>query len=205
VSQEFANLERREVAKSLDVCQPKKQAHFLLTSHTFFRTPCTLFGAAPLPKVCRIGGPSLDDSACCTSPLFVFAASPLSDGCDRLLSTLLQYCAGLDVAVTLLFSLVRSVPKGAEAVSSSPPNIVRDWLSVPVCSCVLSPSDRTKRVRRDCPDPEPGVAVEDGCDLNIEEPGRRGFRFRHMCQIMGRFVQRIPPRGSKAEYAPRGT
>ena len=31
------------------------------------------------------------------------------------------------------------------------------------------------------------------------------MRFRKMCHTMGRLVQRMPPKGSKTEYAPSGT
>lgn len=62
------------------------------------------------------------------------------------------------------------------------------------------------RLRRDSR--ELGVVADDCFDLNTDDPGRRDCALRclrHMCHTMGRFVQSMPPRGSKAEYAPRGT
>lgn len=116
----------------------------------------------------------------------------------RTRSTVFQNCARSGCAgLSCISGLHAACP------SSSIPSIVRAWLSVPVWSALLRPSERAIRLRLDSP--EPGVAVVEGCDLKAEEPGRSGRRFRHMCQIMGRLVQRMPPRGSKAEYAPRGT
>jgi hypothetical protein len=172
-------------------CARRKQPHFFRTSHTFFRIPCGLFG------------PLLDGPL----QLFLFGAqselSPvsftISTASDFAFSTLpknfaLSTCAG------------PSCISGVHPLcpSSSIHSIVRAWLSVPVLSALLRPSDLAIRLRR-----ELIFAEELGPDdLKADDPGRRLLsrrHFRYMCHIIGRLVQRMPPRGSKAEYAPRGT
>jgi hypothetical protein len=194
--------------------------YFFLTSQMFFFIPCEL--RRPLPQLCLL---SLCSSLICTSRstrICPLTSSVSSTSGDRVrpLSTLFQNCAGRGCATTVTPSLfcISSLPdefgNGIHLFSSSSvPNIVRDWLSVPVSlPRVLMPrvdsKRRAKRLRLepDPPEPEPGVAVEEtGADLKAEEPGRSGLLLRHMCQMIGRLVQRMPPRGSKAAYAPRGT
>ena len=43
------------------------------------------------------------------------------------------------------------------------------------------------------------------CVLKAEASRGLALRLRNMCQIIGRLVQRMPPKGSKTEYAPKGT
>ena len=172
-------------------CAGRKRPHFFLTSQTFFRIPCGFFGVpleGPLQLFLCGALSELSPASLTTSTASVFNFSTLPK------NFALSACAGLS-CISGLHPLWPS---------SSLPNIVLAWLSVPVSTALLRPSDLAIRIRR-----EPMVAEELGSDdLKPDKPGRRlefRRRFRYMCHIMGRLVQSMPPRGSKAEYAPRGT
>lgn len=76
-------------------------------------------------------------------------------------------------------------------------------LSFCVRSTVVMPSACMMRLRREL---EPMVRVLESWDFGKVAGGRFKARyFRIICQMMGKLVQRMPPRGSKTEYAPSGT
>ena len=193
-----------------------KMDHFFLTCQIFFfipdgdREPVTL-----RPQLCLLL--SLCSTSVWTSLSTIIWFPPpgvISSswrGAPVLPSTWFQNWAGLGWVMTRAsFSFPTAESTGTHLLScscssSSVPNIVRAWLSVPVWSKVLRPTLCNPLLSRLGRESDPGVAAEDELAL-YPDPGSRGvLRFRHICQIMGRLVQRIPPRGSKAEYAPSGT
>ena len=164
---------------------------FLLTSHMFFRIPCALFelpfeGPLLFFRIGVASEASPVSGTTSTASVLTFSTLPKA--------LALSACAGLS-CISGLHSF---------CPTSSSCSIVLAWLSVPVSSELLRPIDRAIRLRR-----EPVVAWELGSDdLKADKPGRRlEFlrRFLYMCHMMGRLVHSMPPRGSKAEYAPSGT
>jgi hypothetical protein len=115
-----------------------------------------------------------------------------------ILSTVVQI-VGSGFCASRFSSLCQSLPPGCGLSS-----IVPLPLSFCVRSRVVMPRRMANRSRRD---PIVGVAseVEFECVLKPAMPLSSALRFRNMCHMMGRFVQRMPPRGSKTEYAPSGT
>jgi len=81
--------------------------------------------------------------------------------------------------------------------------VVRSPLSLIVRSCVVIPSRIANRCRRE---PMVGVGLNlEEWDLNWDELSLMVLCLRNKCHIIGKLVQSMPPRGSNAEYAPRGT